>query len=344
MIRELLKEAFILKNKGYYKLAIETFYKVLEIESASLETLLEISECYYKIGDEERSLNYIEQVLDKFPSHIGSLRLLRQIFMDKKAWSEAERTSLNIYKLTGLNKDLVGLLNLLNKQKKYQEALLFDKDEVDEFVLYEKSIAEFFLNNLDSSLELIEKAINLNPSYKKAQLLKSKILFKQNKEDEAREILESIEIDKDDADMLNFAGVVKQAFGDFKSAIGYFKEAVKVDSKNDEYYYNCASTYFKMGEIAYAKRFYNLAISLNPENKNYHFALANLHYSEKHYKRAMEELDYDFFEANLLKAIILYDTGYLALARKELDKLVLERPNDDVVLEYKKRIDEELKI
>ena len=61
MIRDLLKEAFILKNKGYYKHAIETFYKVLEIESASLETLLEISECYYKIGDEERSLNYIEQ-------------------------------------------------------------------------------------------------------------------------------------------------------------------------------------------------------------------------------------------------------------------------------------------
>ena len=42
----------------------------------------------------------------------------------------------------------------------------------------------------------------------------------------------------------------------------------------------------------------------------------NLYYSERNFKRAFEELNYDFFEANLLKSIILYDTGYVALAKK----------------------------
>jgi tetratricopeptide (TPR) repeat protein len=74
---------------------------------------------------------------------------------------------------------------------------------------------------------------------------------------------------------------------------------------NSEFYYNYASTCFKMGNIQQAKKYYNLAISLSPDNQNYHFALANLYYSEKHYKRAMEELNYDFFEARLLKSIIL---------------------------------------
>ena len=67
-----------------------------------------------------------------------------------------------------------------------------------------------------------------------------------------------------------------------------FKKAIKLNKASDELYYYCASTYFKMGEILYAKKYYNLAISLNPDNQNYHFALANLYYSEKNYNRAFE--------------------------------------------------------
>ena len=110
----------------------------------------------------------------------------------------------------------------------------------------------------------------------------------------------------------------------------------------DKYYYNIASTYFKLGDIQLAKKYYNLAISHNPQNQNYHFALANLYYSEKHYKRAMEELQGDFFEACLLKAIILYDTGYLAIAKKEFDGLVKNFPENEIVNDYKARIDGEL--
>ena len=79
-----------------------------------------------------------------------------------------------------------------------------------------------------------------------------------------------------------------------------------------------------------------------PENQNYHFALANLYYSEKHYKKALEELEGDFFEARFLKAIILYETGYLALARKELSELALEYPSREMVNEYMTRINSEL--
>ena len=43
MIKELLKEAFILKTKGYYKNALEVFYKALEYDNSSLELFLEIA-------------------------------------------------------------------------------------------------------------------------------------------------------------------------------------------------------------------------------------------------------------------------------------------------------------
>ena len=90
-----------------------------------------------------------------------------------------------------------------------------------------------------------------------------------------------------------------------------------------------------------AQKNYNYAISLSPNNETYHFALANLFYAEKRYKRALEELEYDFFEARLLKMIILFDTGYLVLAKKEIEELEKIQPQNEILKEYKERINAE---
>ena len=65
MIKNLLQEGFALKEKGHLKHAIEVFYKALELDNTSSELLLEIADVYYRMGNEEKSLNYIEQILDK---------------------------------------------------------------------------------------------------------------------------------------------------------------------------------------------------------------------------------------------------------------------------------------
>ena len=64
MIKDLLKQGFILKSTGYYKYAIESFYKALEMDNTSLELLFEIAECYFLLNNEERALGYIEQILE----------------------------------------------------------------------------------------------------------------------------------------------------------------------------------------------------------------------------------------------------------------------------------------
>lgn len=343
MIREILQQGFVLKEKGFYKRAIESFYKALEVDSSSLELLLEIAECYYFLNDEERALNYIELVLDKCPTHIGSLKLLKNIFINKKAFEEAEQTAKNIYCISKEQDDLVEIFELLNKQGRYAEIFTYQIDSESSSILYEKAFAKFHLGELNEALVFINRAIEIVRDDKKL-LLKGQILFAMNNRDECSNILNEITLKDSSAETLNFAGLVKQHECNFDEALKYFFAAIQANSKGDEYYYNCASTYFKKGNLPQAKKYYNLAISLAPENKNYHFALANLYYSEKNYKRAMEELNYDFFEANLLKAIILYDSGYLALAKKELDKLVLEQPNNELIIDYSRKIEEELKI
>ena len=342
MIKQLLKEGFELKSKGFYKHAIETFYKALELDNDSIELMLEIADSYYLMNLEERALNYIEQILDKEPTHIESLKLLRKIFINKKAWVEAEQTAKNIYCISKNIEDLIIIFDLMNKQGKHNEIFEFETNQNEPDIIYEIARAKFFSNELEEAENLINCAINLKSS-NQYRLLKGKILYKQKRKQDCLELLNDIEIEEKNPEILNYIGLVKQSTEEYDEAIKCFKKAIQLNPI-DEYYYNCASTYFKMGEISLAQKYYNLAIAKNPDNQIYHFALANLYYSEKHYKRALEELHYDFFEANLLRAIILYDTGYLALAKKILDKLAQERPDDHVVESYKKQIEDELNL
>ena len=67
-----------------------------------------------------------------------------------------------------------------------------------------------------------------------------------------------------------------------------------------------------------------------------------MYYLEKHYKKALEELPHDYFEAKLLRAVILYEMGYLAFARKELMDVLEERPQHNVAEEYLQKINSEL--
>ena len=343
MIKEILQEGYILKTKGYYKQAIEAFYKVLEIDDTSCELFLEIAECYFYLQDNERAINYIEIILDKKPTHIGSLNLLKTIFIKNNALKEAEQTAKNIYYITKSLDDLVKIFQLLNKQQHYEEIFEYKIDANSPELSYEKAYAKYHLKIYNEALEYIDKCLNETIN-NKFLLLKCKILLKINQFDKIYEYIDKFDYTDLNAEQLNFIGLIKQYECNFKQALKYFEKAIKLDSKNDEYYYNYASTCFKMNNLYLAKKYYNLAISLAPKKDYYHFALANLYYTEKNYKRALEELHYDFFEAKLLKAIILFDSGYIALANSEFKKLLTEQPNNELLIDYKNKIEKILKL
>lgn len=344
MIKNLLQEGFTLKNRGHYKHAIEVFYKALEEDNNSTELLLEIADLYYKIHNEERALSYIEQILDKNPEHIEALKLLEQVFTDKNALPEAEQTAKNIYCISHNINDLIRIFKLLNMQGKYDEIFEYNIETPNSLVYLEQAKALYNKKELEKSEELLFKALELEPDNKDILLTLGQVYYAQNKKDKCIELLNKLSEDNENPELLNFCGAVESYQGNFKSARNFVLSAIKLNPKNDEYYFNLANIYFKQGDTTFAKQYYNHAIALKPDNRNYRFALANLYYSEKHYKRALEELQDDFFEANLLKAIILYDTGYLALAKKELNVLAEEQPDNPILLDYQERINCELGI
>lgn len=339
MIKDLLKDAFILKANGYYKHAIEIFYKALEIENNSDELFFEIADSYFLMGDLERALSYLEQILEKNPAHIESLKLLKKAFIAKQAWAEAEQTAKNIYCISNKTEDLLEILRFLNKQNRYEEVAQFILEDESSQILYEKAFAEYYLRRFDNAKNYIIQALDKDCGNQKYLLLLGNIYLQINQDEQALEVLNKLEAD-DSFDFLIFSGLVKQRCGEYKKAIQSFLQAIKKTKNEGQCYYNCASTYFKMGEKDNAKKYYNLAILKEPDNDAYHLALANLYYADKNYKRAYEELNFDTHEARLLKAIILFDTGYYALAQKEFEKLAQETPEDEMVILYSKKIEE----
>ncbi len=342
MIKNLLQEGFALKNKGHYKHAIEIFYKALEEDNSSIELLLEIADLYYLMGDDERSLGYIEQILSQNPTHIEALRLLKQIFISKNALAEAEQTAKNIYCITHNTKDAVEIFKLLNQQHKYDEIFEYRLDAEDCAIYIEQARALYYKKEFIQAEELLIKALEEQPCSQEGLLLLGKTYYAQNKKNNCIDLLERFDYNSENPELFNFTGLIESYQDKYTNAAKNFKEAIRLNNKESVYYFNLANVYFKQGDIKSAKKYYNLAINLSPETPEYHFALANLYYSGKHYKRALEELTDNLFESRLLRAIILYETGYLALAGKELNLLYKEQPLNSIVAEYKTKIETEL--
>lgn len=344
MIKNILQRAFALKSKKHYKHALEIFYKALEIDNSSIELLVEIAELYYLINNKERTLSYIEQILEINPMHCKTLKLLQKIFEDNNAYDEAERTAKNIYCISQDINDLVEIFRLLNLQHKYDEIFTFNIPIYTLNIYLEQARALYQSQKLEQAENLLEEAINKNFINQDILFLYAQTLFYINKKDVCIKIAAQLNIDTTNAELMFFFSQLELYKQNLDKAIDYLNLAIRKNNSNSTYYHLLGNIYYKKGDNNLAQKNYNIAISLDSTNPTYHFALANVYYTQKQYKKALKELMSDLFEAKLLKAIILYDTGYLALAKKELLNLEKEQPQNHIIKEYKSKISEELKI
>ena len=81
-------EAFELKRKGYYKQAIEVYYKLLSKVSDDVEILTELADLYYLLHNNERANHYITKSLELKPDNISTLKVLCKVYMSERRSSE----------------------------------------------------------------------------------------------------------------------------------------------------------------------------------------------------------------------------------------------------------------
>lgn len=342
MIKDILVKAFELKRKGYYKHAIETLYKALEYDNSSIELLYEIAGLYYLIKNEERALNYIEQIFDIAPSHINSLKLLMRIFANKQAYDKAEQAARNIYQITSEANDLAQILYFLNLQKKFSDVTDFPTEKNNPSIAFEKALAYFQIQNYNKAICILKNSFTEFGKNKQGLLLLGQIYSHIGDIEHCIEISTEFNPEEQDADICEFLSKTEYYKKEYKNAIYFIKKAIQINPKRAEYYFHLAEIYAAQTEYNFAKNAYNIAISLSPNTHKYHLALATLYYNKKYYKRALEELTDDTIESKILKMKILFDMNYLVLSKKVVDELLLSETTNETIQEYKVKIKQAL--
>nr|WP_267579503.1 tetratricopeptide repeat protein [Borreliella afzelii] len=283
--------ALILLNKN--KQAIESFEKAIQIDK-------NYDIAYYQKGIAEEKTGDMQQAFVSFKNAYD---------LNKK---------LNYALKAGI------VSNNLGNFKKSEEYLRFFNDNVkkpNEIAIYNLSIAKFENNKLEESLEIINKAINLNPEKSEYLYLKASINLKngnyqnaiplynlvieKNPENisayinlakayeksgnktQAISTLEKI-INKNNKLALNNLGILYKNQKNYQKAIEIFEKAII--NSDIEAKYNLATTLIEINDNTRAKDLLKEYTKLKPNNPEALYALGIIEYNENNNDQTLREL------------------------------------------------------
>nr|WP_267916156.1 tetratricopeptide repeat protein [Borreliella garinii] len=283
--------ALMMLNKN--KKAVESFEKAIQIDK-NYDT------AYYQKGIAEEKNGDMQQAFTSFKNAYN---------IDKK---------LNYALKAGI------VSNNLGNFKESEEYLGFFNDNTkkpNEIAIYNLSIAKFENNKLEESLEIINKAINLNPEKSEYLYLKASINLKnenypnaislyssvieKNPENtsayinlakayeksgnkgQAISTLEKI-INKNNKLALNNLGILYKKQKNYQKAIEIFEKAIK--NSDIEAKYNLATTLIEINDNTRAKDLLKEYTKLKPNNPEALHALGIIEYNENNNDQILREL------------------------------------------------------
>lgn len=345
-IVDYIKKSFELKSQGFYKPAIDMLYKALSIDNENLEILVQLAHLYQLLGNSQRSVCYIEKVLEINPKHLDCMHLLKDIYLHQNDLKLAKEISYKIYEIQPDCKNLAEKINILNKLHDFDEVKKIEASvsNADDEVLYEIACAYYENYDFHKTREILESAYKKNNKNEKIMLLLGKIYYDNKDFEKAEKIFSNLEKINPSDEAMNYLGLLKLNENKFSQAIEYFSKAQNTNVANAEYLYNLASAYFLNGWFDEALKYFNQAICLDPENINYHYSLAYLYYQKKMYDKAQYELDFIYSLeqhhelSNVLRAMITGKTGDLLTAKKQLENIIKYNDADDFAYSALSRI------
>lgn len=337
-----LKQAFQFQEEKHYKQAIEALYKALCIDSDNIEILSQISQLYFLMNNFERSLEYAEKILEINPEHIDTLKIVVNINKINKKYAKALEYAQKLYKLSPEIENFVTYLEMLNECNQYNtiieeiEASKFNYEQrKNETLLLIEGYARLKLNQIFKAIGIFQEIIKLYPQNTDARFYLGVIYYQKHQDADAEKLFNSI-LDEIQCDRTyNYLGLLKLDQHKIGDAINYFQFAIKIEQNNAFYHYNLGTAYSLNGWLMEAEQSFKKAVSLEPTNLVYNYALAYLYYERHDYKKAMEstdhilELDANYTDAIILKAMINARNGNIIDAKNSLQKLSQTITNND---------------
>jgi len=345
-----IKKSFELKNKGYFKPAIEMLYKALSLDSDNIEILAQLAQLYVHLNNFQRAIYYVDKVLEIDKNHIDSLFLLKEIYLLQENNQEAKCIIEKICTIQPNSEILAEKIKILTKLGEFEEIKNLETSGIElcDKVLYEISKAYFENNNKNKAVELLKLGYQKNKKNEKILLLLAIIYYENEDLENSKKLFLELEKIDPTPEVMNYLGLFKLNEKNFSSAVTYFSKAHKLDEKNHEYIYNLASAYFLKGWLDEALKYFTQAICLAPDVINYHYSLAYLYYHKKAYNKAVMELDFiksldaTHEQSNILTALIIAKKGDALTAKNQLEEIIKSNPTDDFAISALGKIYKEL--
>lgn len=328
-----IKQAFDYKSQGFYKQAIEMFYKALEEESDNVEILYQLGELYFLLKNMTRAEHYLEKVIAQNSGHKQAMEILEQIYTYSNNISDAVLMAEKVYQIEKNEANLLKLIDALSKNGNIKRIQEFEKINSDK-VLY--AVAKAYYDNRlsDNAETCLKSALEINPENSDALVLLGKIYFDKSEFEKSKEIFNSFSKTAENPEVLNYLGLFALEDMKFVDAIKCFSKALSLDKHNSRYSYNLGNAYFYNGWIKEAVASYLQAIRLEPDNLGYRYSLAYLYYEIKSFDKAQKETDYILeldeknSQAHVLNALLKFNAKDYLGAKSELETN-LKNGNDD---------------
>lgn len=335
-----IKKSFELKSQKRFKQAIDMLYKALTSEPDNIEILAELGHLYFLLKKIDRASYYANKVLEKSPNHKEGIFLLLEIYLKEQNFNEAKKLMEKIFDETPSDENLIKKIELLIK--------INDTNALDEIFKQKSTLSPQILYKLSeisgnkNALALLETALEKSPQDEKILLSLGKLYYKTGQIEKSKELFSKIK-SEENPEILNHLGLFELDALKYSSAIKYFEKACAIEAKA-QYFFNLASAYFLNGWMDEAQAYFMKAIQLKPDNQEYHYALAYLHFHKKDYVKASHELKSAKSMGKVLSSLILAKDGDLLKAKSELEKHLIDNANDDFAWFSLGKINQELLI
>jgi tetratricopeptide (TPR) repeat protein len=328
-MKNLMIEAFELKRNGYYKQAIEVYYKLLSETDDNIEILVELADLYFLMNNNDKSVHYINKVLEINPDYVPSLEILKKVYISEHDFDSAIKVGIKIYEKEGSSSSKYELLSLLYKCNKYGEICAFNVNDTEQDCLFLQAKSLYRLKGYERAKNILEK-MTLDEH---VMLLLGKVYYRMGMLDKTKEVYRKLkDLDLKDSESLYFVGLNYLEELELDKAIECFKEAIALRDGEAKYYYHLGQSYFLKGWIEEAQKSFNSAICLNPTVEDYHYSLAYLLYRIGDYENALIHLDDSNLNSKILALVIKAEQGNLATPKIELEKMLKESPDNELIL------------
>lgn len=326
MIKSLLQEMFILKEKGYYKQAIEILYKLLEMfetPEESIEIFYELAEVYFYSGNIERANHYVEKIIEINPNHTDAIKLQIKLLGNKTG--KRIEVAKKLFELTNKTEDMKLYLALLNKAGRYEETISYAESEFCQHCYQEIAEAFYSKDDFSKAKEILEAQDSLTEM---GELLLARICYKINDEDSLR-VLETKLANSKNPEVIKFIIRLEYDMMNYNKVIELSEKICLTNSA--EMLYIVGQAYLFKNMTINAKKLFNILCELVPHPK-YFFALALAYIQSNQTTQALEMVKNNTNYLKLITLILNENSISKRVLSKEFLSIMDILSNDELAL------------